>query len=171
MICVIFIFYDNFLIEIKELFSLKRLLKFNFCQYNYYQKETTMKNLSYSKKVVIVNGIVCLFLVIASLISLFFQEGILSLCVLICSFISTLNSFLLVKSGEQVTIENTSAKFLLFTGLRFLLMLIGLVLSAILIFITMPDEVNNTRYILVAIAALPYFVTSIVLSFVKQGEL
>ena len=83
MICVIFIFYDNFLIEIKELFSLKRLSKFNFCQYNYYQKETIMKNLSYSKKVVIVNGIVCLFLVIASLISLFFQEGILSLCVLI----------------------------------------------------------------------------------------
>lgn len=168
---LLLIFYDNFLIEIKELFSLKRLLKFNFCQYNYYQKETIMKNLSYSKKVVIVNGIVCLFLIIASLISLFFQEGILSLCVLICSFISTLNSFLLVKSGEQVTIENTSAKFLLFTGLRFLLMLIGLVLSAILIFITMPDEVNNTRYILVAIAALPYFVTSIVLSFVKQGEL
>ena len=167
---LLLIFYDNFLIEIKELFSLKRLSKFNFCQYNYYQKETIMKNLSYSKKVVIVNGIVCLFLVIASLISLF-QEGILSLCVLICSFISTLNSFLLVKSGEQVTIENTSAKFLLFTGLRFLLMLIGLVLSAILIFITMPDEVNNTRYILVAIAALPYFVTSIVLSFVKQGEL
>ena len=97
MVILLLIFLKNYLINTKELFSLKRLSKIDFCQYNYYQKETIMKSLTYLKKVVIVNGIVCLFLVIASLISLFFQEGILSLCVLICSFISTLNSFLLVK--------------------------------------------------------------------------
>ena len=90
MVILLLIFLKNYLINTKELFSLKRLSKIGFCQYNYYQKETIMKNLTYSKKVVIVNGIVCLFLVIASLISLFFQEGILSLCVLICSFISNI---------------------------------------------------------------------------------
>ena len=109
------------------------------------------------------------FFVILSCLSFLFNEGILVLSMSICGIVSTINSFLLVKSGDLTSPEGTSIYFILFTAVRFLLMIIGFVSSALLVYFTMGEEVNTFRYLLVALAGVPYIVTPIILSVVRKG--
>lgn len=126
-----------------------------------------LKNLSLSKRVVIVDFIVCLVLIFLSCISLLFGEYILIVCMLISSCVSVINSFLLVKSGDSISPEGTSLTFVIFTFLRFLLMIVGIILSTLLIYTTMSSEVNKYRYLMVLIGTIPYFTSTFVLAFVK----
>lgn len=128
-----------------------------------------MKNLSYKNKVVFLDFIVCLILVILSCFSLFFNEPFLILSMVICSVVSIVNSLLLVKSGELTSVNETSVMFVVFTFLRFFLMIVGVVISALVVYFTMPSDGNKYRYLMVLISAIPYFVSTFVLAFVKQG--
>lgn len=128
-----------------------------------------MKNLSYKNKVVFLDFIVCLILVILSCFSLFFNEPFLILSIVICSVVSIVNSLLLVKSGEFTSVNGTSVMFVVFTFLRFFLMIVGVVISALVVYFTMPSDGNKYRYLMVLISAIPYFVSTFVLAFVKQG--
>ena len=127
-----------------------------------------IKNITFTKKVVLLNLIICLIITLLSLIGLFFGEWPIIICTLICGLISTINAFLLAKSGNMTTPNGTSLFFLLFTFLRFLLMIIGLVASALIIYFTMGEQINTYRYLIVAIAAIPYIVTPFTLAFIKQ---
>jgi hypothetical protein len=49
--------------------------------------------------------------------------------------------------------------FAVFTLLRYLLMIIGLIISAVLIYVTMPTEVVNLRYLYILGTSLPFVVT------------
>lgn len=127
------------------------------------------KNLTYIKKVVLVNALVCIVLFLLSFLGLIFNEWPLILCMAICGIVSTINSFLLVKSGSLTSPEGTSVYFIIFTFVRFLLMIIGFVASALIIYFTMQETINSYRYLLVAIGGLPYIITPIILSVVKKG--
>jgi len=50
-----------------------------------------------------------------------------------------------------------SLSFGIFTFARFALMFIGIVLSAVFVYLTMPDTVNNVRYFTILLTAIPYF--------------
>ena len=122
------------------------------------------KNLTYIKKVVLVNALVCIVLVFLSFLGLIFNEWPLILCMAICGIVSTINSFLLVKSGSLTSPEGTSVYFIIFTFVRFLLMIIGFVASALIIYFTMQETINSYRYLIVS-----YIITPIILSVVKKG--
>ncbi len=126
------------------------------------------KNASYIKKIVLTNIIVCLFLILLSCIGLIFNEWVLILCVSICSIVSCINQFLLVKSEDLTTPETNGVYFIIFTFARYFLMVIGFVLSAVIVYFTMPDVINKTRYIMVAIAGIPYIINPFILAIIKK---
>ena len=128
-----------------------------------------LKNLPYIKKVVLSHALVCSLLVMLSCVGLIFNEWVLIVSMAICGIISTVNSFLLVKSGDLTSPEGTSVYFIIFTFVRFILMIIGFVASALLVHFTMPDDVNKYRYLLVALAGVPYIITPVILSIVRKG--
>lgn len=115
------------------------------------------------KKVLKANLFICLFLVALSFIGLFFNEYPLILCVLICSSVNILNTFLLIKSTDANP-DSIGGRFIVFSILRFVLLLIGLVLSALIIYLTMGENFNSIRYIMVAIGAIPYLISPITLA-------
>ena len=110
--------------------------------------------------------IACIFILL-SLISLFFNEWILIINIFICSIFGYLTLVLLIKGGEKASDENSRGSMAVYTIIRYVLMIIGLLISALLIKLTMIDD-NSKRYILVAISAIPYFVPTISLLLTKQ---
>ena len=48
-------------------------------------------------------------------------------------------------------------------------MIIGFIASALLVYFTMPGDVNKYRYLLVALAGVPYIITPVILSIVRKG--
>lgn len=120
------------------------------------------------RKILLMNSIICLILVCLSFLGLLLNEFALIICMLICGFISVLNTFLFLKSGDSKPEEGLGIKFTIFTLLRYVLMVVGLVLSAVVVYLTMGSEVNKYRYFMVALGALPYLVTPIVLVFYSR---
>lgn len=115
------------------------------------------------RRILLINSIICFVFVCLSFIGLIFNEYALIICMLICGLISVVNTFLLLKSGNSKPEEGLGIKFTIFTLLRYILMIIGLVISAVVVYLTMGSEVNKYRYLMVALGALPYLVTPIVL--------
>lgn len=120
------------------------------------------------RKILLMNSIICLILVCLSFLGLLLNEFALIICMLICGFISVLNTFLFLKSGDSKPEEGLGIKFTIFTLLRYILMVVGLVLSAVVVYLTMGSEVNKYRYFMVALGALPYLVTPMVLVFYSR---
>lgn len=120
------------------------------------------------RKILLMNSIICLILVCLSFLGLLLNEFALIICMLICGFISVLNTFLFLKSGDSKPEEGLGIKFTIFTLLRYVLMVVGLVLSAVVVYLTMGSEVNKYRYFMVALGALPYLVTPMVLVFYSR---
>lgn len=104
---------------------------------------------------------ISLFLIALSCISLFFNEWVLIPCVAICSLFGLFNTLLLILSEQDVSSNGPKGTLALFPILRYISMTLGIVISALLIYLTMGKTIQSIRYIMVAIAALPYFGTTI----------
>lgn len=116
------------------------------------------------KKVMIVSSIIYISLILLSFIGLIFNEYSVVLSVSICSIISFINTMLLLKSSN-VNPDEGVIKFALFTFLRYFLMVLGLFLSGLIVYFTMGEEVNKFRYLIIAVGAISYLITPLIISF------
>ena len=123
--------------------------------------------LSKNKKSIITYSIICAILVGLSTISLAFNEWVVILNMAICSLCGIGNLILLIVSREDITQDGPKVSFALFTLLRYFLMLVGLAISALLVFLTMGEVVNQYRYLTILISAIPFFCMTIALLFDK----
>lgn len=119
------------------------------------------------KKVIIISSIIYIVIILLSLIGLLFNEYSIIICVSLCSIVSFLNIFLLLKSSN-VNPDEGAVKFVLFTFIRYLLMILGLFISGLIVYLTMGEEINKTRYLIVAAGAIPYLITPLIISFVGK---
>ena len=92
-----------------------------------------------------------------SCISLIFNEWIIIVNMALACLLSFANILLFIASKESVTPDGMSLSFGIFTFARFALMFIGIALSAVFIYLTMPSELNNFRYFTILLTAIPYF--------------
>ena len=120
------------------------------------------------QNIIFVNTIICFALVLLSLIGLCFGEYAVILCTAICGMVSVISTFLFLKSGNSTPEQGLGTKFAVFTLLRYILMIVGLVLSALCVLFTMGEEVNKYRYLMVAIGAVQYLITPIVLTVMSR---
>lgn len=132
------------------------------------ERAKMIKNLSYTSKVLLAYILSCLVLIALSCFSFLFNEWITPLCVLVCSICGSLNSYLLIKGSSYISANSKQGMFILFTFIRYLMMLIGLISSALIVYFTMGKTVNDLRYLIVAVAALPYLCTSLSLAVFKD---
>ena len=96
---------------------------------------------------------------IQSLICLVFDEWVIIVNMAVCSILSLGNVILFVVSKSMINENGPQLSFAVFTLLRYLLMIIGLIVSAVLIYVTMPAEVVNLRYLYILGTSLPFVVT------------
>lgn len=125
-------------------------------------------NLSYMGKVIFYYSIVGVVLILLSLIGLAFNEWVIIPIMAISSVCGLVSMVLLIKSSEHVTSEGGKSTFSLFAALRFLVMALGIGLSALFVYLTMGEEVVNMRYFMVVISAAPFLFVSVVLAAVKD---
>ena len=120
------------------------------------------KDLSRRKKLSLYYLIISLVLILLSCFGLFFNEWVLIVNMAICSSFGYFNLLLFLKSEKDMDKESgVKSSFALYTFLRYSFMVVGLLLSAVLVYLTMGSEVNNNRYFMVVISALAYLSTSI----------
>ncbi|MDD7736426.1 MAG: hypothetical protein SOW55_06040 [Bacilli bacterium] len=120
------------------------------------------KDLSRRKKLSLYYLIISLVLILLSCFGLFFNEWVLIVNMAICSLFGYFNLLLFLKSEKDMDKESgVKSSFALYTFLRYSFMVVGLLLSAVLVYLTMGSEVNNNRYFMVVISALAYLSTSI----------
>lgn len=130
-----------------------------------------MKKLNYNTRVIINYAIMAVLFVLLSLIALIFNEWVFIICSLICAVCGLFVTMLLVSSDPEDLKEGNRTKLLVSTILRYAIMAIGLVGAALLVRFTMVnDDIENRRYIMVAVAALPYFFPTISLMFTKMDK-
>ncbi len=120
------------------------------------------KDLSRRKKLSLYYLIISLVLILLSCFGLFFNEWVLIVNMAICSLFGYFNLLLFLKSEKDMDKESgVKSSFALYTFLRYSFMVVGLLLSTVLVYLTMGSEVNNNRYFMVVISALAYLSTSI----------
>ena len=120
------------------------------------------KDLSRRKKLSLYYLIISLVLILLSCFGLFFNEWVLIVNMAICSLFGYFNLLLFFKSENDMDKESgVKSSFALYTFLRYSFMVVGLLLSAVLVYLTMGSEVNNNRYFMVVISALAYLSTSV----------
>ena len=120
------------------------------------------KDLSRRKKLSLYYLIISLVLILLSCFGLFFNEWVLIVNMAICSLFGYFNLLLFLKSEKDMDKESgVKSSFALYTFLRYSFMVVGLLLSAVLVYLTMGSEVNNNRYFMVVISALAYLSTSV----------
>ena len=47
-------------------------------------------------------------------------------------------------------------------------MVLGLFISGLIVYLTMGEEINKTRYLIVAAGAIPYLITPLIISFLGK---
>lgn len=123
-----------------------------------------------NKKILITYLIITAIIIALSTISLIFKEGILIACVSICGLCGAGVLLLHLSGKNQINPDGGKGMFALFLLLRYFVMIIGLVISALLIKFTMPVEPNKYRYLMVLIAAIPYFLPAICMMIVGDNN-
>ena len=121
-----------------------------------------LKGFSRMKKLSLYYLIISLVLVLLSCIGLFFNEWVLVVNMAICLVFGYFNLLLFLKSEKDMDKESgVKTSFALYTFLRYVFMVAGLLISALLVYITMGDEPNKYRFFMVVISALAYLSTSV----------
>ena len=103
--------------------------------------------------------LICLVFTMLSFVGLVFDEWVIIVNMAVCSILSLGNVILFVVSKSMINENGPQLSFAVFTLLRYLLMIIGLIVSAVLIYVTMPAEVVNLRYLYILGTSLPFVVT------------
>ena len=103
--------------------------------------------------------LICLVFTMLSFVGLVFDEWVIIVNMAVCSILSLGNVILFVISKSMINENGPQLSFAVFTLLRYLLMIIGLIISAVLIYVTMPAEVVNLRYLYILGTSLPFVVT------------
>lgn len=103
--------------------------------------------------------LICLVFTMLSFVGLVFDEWVIIVNMAVCSILSLGNVILFVVSKSMINENGPQLSFAVFTLLRYLLMIIGLIISAVLIYVTMPAEVVNLRYLYILGTSLPFVVT------------
>ena len=125
-----------------------------------------MKKLNFNQKVIVYYWVIAALFILLSCISLLLNEWITIPCVGICALVGFVVTLSLL--NQDVNNDDMSkVKLTVSIVIRYLVMAIGLVACAFLVKATMGEEIINKRYIIVAIAALPYFIPSIAIMLVK----
>ena len=106
-----------------------------------------------------IQSLICLVFTMLSFVGLVFDEWVIIVNMAVCSFLSLGNVILFVVSKSMINENGPQLSFAVFTLLRYLLMIIGLIVSAVLIYVTMPAEVVNLRYLYILGTSLPFVVT------------
>ena len=120
------------------------------------------KDLSRRKKLSLYYLIISLVLILLSCFGLFFNEWVLIVNMAICSLFGYFNLLLFLKSEKDMDKESgVKTSFALYTFLRYVFMIAGLLISALLVYLTMGDEPNKYRFFMVVISALAYLSTSV----------
>ena len=114
--------------------------------------------------------IICVVLVGLSFFSLLFKEFVLPICMAVCSLFGFVVTFLLLKTHSDAVNESDRGKLTVYMLLRYLCMTIGLLISCLVVRFTMGEEMVKTRYLMVAIGALPYIATTFAILLTKGGE-
>ena len=121
-----------------------------------------LKGFSRMKKLSLYYLIISLVLVLLSCIGLFFNEWVLVVNMAICLVFGYFNLLLFLKSEKDMDKESgVKTSFALYTFLRYVFMVAGLLISALLVYLTMGDEPNKYRFLMVVISALAYLSTSV----------
>lgn len=121
-----------------------------------------LKGFSRMKKLSLYYLIISLVLVLLSCIGLFFNEWVLVVNMAICLVFGYFNLLLFLKSEKDMDKESgVKTSFALYTFLRYVFMVAGLLISAVLVYFTMGDEPNKYRFFMVVISALAYLSTSV----------
>lgn len=103
--------------------------------------------------------LICLVFTMLSFVGLVFDEWVIIVNMAVCSILSLGNVIFFVVSKSMINENGPQLSFAVFTLLRYLLMIIGLIISAVLIYVTMPQEVVNLRYLYILGTSLPFVVT------------
>ena len=106
-----------------------------------------------------IQSLICLVFTMLSFVGLVFDEWVIIVNMAVCSILSLGNVILFVVSKSMINENGPQLSFAVFTLLRYLLMIIGLIISAVLIYVTMPAEVVNLRYLYILGTSLPFVVT------------
>lgn len=106
-----------------------------------------------------IQSLICLVFTMLSFVGLVFDEWVIIVNMAVCSILSLGNVILFVVSKSMINENGPQLSFAVFTLLRYLLMIIGLIVSAVLIYVTMPAEVVNLRYLYILGTSLPFVVT------------
>ena len=117
-----------------------------------------MNKLKNNSKTLLFHLIASIILIGLSCLSLIFNEWIIIVNMALACLLSFVNILLFIASKESVTPDGSmSLSFGMFTFARFALMFIGIGLSAVFVYLTMPTEVNDLRYFTILLTAVPYF--------------
>lgn len=128
--------------------------------------------MKYEIKVILIHLVISLVLSLLSLFGLFFNNWELFVSFIIATFFSVIYFILLLASGSFIEPEISDGKtgiFLLFTLLRFIVALIGILLPTLIIYLTNNDG-NKLRFLNVLGATVPFLLVNIVLIVVKKKE-
>lgn len=116
-----------------------------------------MNKLKAHSKTLLFHLVASIILIGLSCISLIFNEWIIIVNMGLACLLSFVNILLFIASKESVTPEGMSLSFGIFTFARFAIMFVGIALSAVFVYLSMPEEVNNLRYFTILFTAVPYF--------------
>lgn len=129
-----------------------------------------MKKLNYQNKAYVIHLIISAILILLSLIGLFFGIWELVVSVSIGATFSFVSIFSLFNGASAMNATNTKTeKVIISSILRFLAMVLGIVIPAIIIKLT--DDGNKLRYLNVIGSTIPFLMINLSLNLIKNDIL
>ncbi len=133
-----------------------------------------MKNLTYTKRVFLLFGIICTILLLLSLIGLIFGNYYITTSFAFGFICAGVNLFLLVKSADSLNPANQNKGgqvFFLFANvLRTLIAFIAIGLSALIIYLTIGENDNKMLYLSILGSGAPFLIMAMVTAIVRPDE-
>lgn len=131
-------------------------------------KKMKLNKNSYSFRIIFTYLLVNLALILLSLIFLIYHNYYVTTSLVIGAVFGLANIFSLFKTTELMSKENPGTAFLLFLQIfRMILLLLGLVLSFLVIYLT-NDSGDKKTYFYILFAAIPYFVFLLVSMLIRE---
>ncbi len=131
-----------------------------------------MKFFQDNKKTILIELFICICLILLSSIGFFFSNWELIVCTSIASFFGMIYLIVFIKGSYYIKLDTSSkgvGMFYLFYFIRTLVALLGLLIPALIIYLSDKDG-SKYRYLNLIAATLPFLCVNLSLIFSKERE-
>jgi type III secretory pathway component EscU len=129
------------------------------------------KNKTYNTRVILTYTIMIVALILFSCLGLIWKDWEILACVVCGSAFGLADAVLLVKGSETLNPQEEKKTLFYISGvLRYLVIILGVGVPALIVYLTMPNPADKMRYLNILGATVPFLALTITVTLIKPDE-